>query len=64
LTEAYPDSYQDYADMDPEKFSSFIKKCQDFFSLGMFPDIEIRDGITPAELFGIVSVLEGEGREE
>jgi len=61
MTESYPDSVADFEALDDEKYLDFVQKCQSFFSLGMFPDIEIKSDISRKELFEIISSL---GKEE
>ncbi len=57
LDEAYPDAPDGYNYMTDEEFSRFVKKCQDFFSLGMFPEVEIKADISRVELMAIINGL-------
>lgn len=57
MDESYPDSVEDFEAFDHEKYLAFVKKCQSFFSLGMFPDIEITSDTSRKELFEIISNL-------
>ncbi|GAA0876047.1 hypothetical protein GCM10009118_24570 [Wandonia haliotis] len=59
--EVYPESPKDYEVFGEDRFRTFVKKCQSFFSLGMFPEIEIKSDISRKELFEIISNL---GKEE
>ncbi|MDF3026645.1 MAG: hypothetical protein K0S23_952 [Fluviicola sp.] len=61
MNEVYPDSVEDFDTFDNEKYQALIRKCQSFFSLGMFPDIEIKSDISRKELFEIISNL---GKDE
>lgn len=58
INEVYPDSLDDYHNLDDEQFLTFVKKCKSFFELGMFPNIKITDNITRAELFYIISDMQ------
>lgn len=57
MDEAYPDSPQDYENWGEKRFRLFVKKCQSFFALGMFPDVEIADDIAAQDLFAIIFSL-------
>lgn len=57
MSEVYPDSVEDFEAFENEKYLAFVQKCQSFFSLGMFPDIEIKSDISRKELFEIISNL-------
>lgn len=61
MKESYPDSPDGYDYMTEEEFARFVKKCQDFFTLGMFPDIEIKDNISRVELIAVIHGLSSYG---
>lgn len=64
MDEAYPDSPEDYKEWPPERYQAFVKKCQYFFSKDYMPDWEIKDDISPEELYAYIVRLQTYYRED
>lgn len=64
MDESYPDSPEDYKEWSAERYQAFVKKCQYFFRQDFMPDFEIKDDISPEELYAYIARLKTYHLEE
>ncbi|MCE3227591.1 MAG: hypothetical protein K0S32_2142 [Bacteroidetes bacterium] len=52
---AYPDDVSDFEKLSDEEFRSFVSDYKEFFSIHIFPDIEIPENVSREKMYDIVT---------